>query len=441
MAYERKTYDLFISDELKAILSEFETESLVASLLLKKRHDKEDLIDNPVNFVSISREDNTKISYLTPDRMSTIDVNDYWTTTRRFQAKPGAFISKIFKNISGKEVEKFSNLFRANVNKPKFNFEVVKGSRIKDFYHYESYAKDKGTLGASCMKHDTCQEMLNIYTDNSDIVTMLIMKDDWGRLMGRALLWNFESYKIMDRIYTISDEDLPFYFKTWATKNGYLYKSEQNWYNTLNFEQIGQKRQELQLTVKLKNFSYRKYPYIDTFKFFNPNTGELHNFMPKGSSYRTLSASDGSIYEHDYLIFDGIDRVLRYRGDVVRVDYLDLLTHSNNAVWSDVNDTYILNKHSRFDDELQDFVFVGEYKDLNNKISIENRRNRLQSFNKKESLSQVISELGIDLNSETVSRLFSNNLSVNELFRLTRSIGQETQSNQLDPSEIFNSEE
>ena len=38
MAYERKTYDLFISDDLKTILEQIKSESVVADLLLKRRH-------------------------------------------------------------------------------------------------------------------------------------------------------------------------------------------------------------------------------------------------------------------------------------------------------------------------------------------------------------------------------------------------------------------
>ena len=110
MAYERKTFDLIISEELKAVLSEIESDSQVARLLLKKRHDKEDLVDNPVNFISISREDRTKLSYLTSERMEVLSPTEYWTSSRRFQAKPGGFISKVFKNVTSREVEKFSNL-------------------------------------------------------------------------------------------------------------------------------------------------------------------------------------------------------------------------------------------------------------------------------------------------------------------------------------------
>ena len=113
MPYERKTQDVLISKELRELLLEFSNDSVVAQLLLKKRHSKEDLVDSPVNYISISTQDKTKISYMTVDRMSAISEDEYWTSSRRFQAKPGAFIGKIFKNVSGRDVEKFSNLFRS----------------------------------------------------------------------------------------------------------------------------------------------------------------------------------------------------------------------------------------------------------------------------------------------------------------------------------------
>lgn len=382
MAYERKTYDIFISDDLKEILTQFESESVVAQLLLKKRHDKEELVDNPVNFISISREDRTKLSYLTSERMEVLSPTEYWTSSRRFQAKPGGFISKIFKNVNSREVEKFSNLFRSQVNKPRFNFSIVKGSAIRNYYHYDSYQADKGTLGASCMKHESCQKYLDLYVQNSDVISMLIMTDDYGGLMGRTLLWKFESHKIMDRIYTVCDEELMFYFKQWATQNGFLYKSEQNWYNTMQFEQVGQKRQELKLEVKIDS-NFRYYPYMDTFKFLDTKTGKLYNYQADTPYLKTLCSSEGVYYEGDYLRFDGIDRVLRYQGDSAWVDYLRIYTHQNNVTWSEVNDQYILNKHAIYCGEINEPIFCQEYDHLNDYKSINIRKKEIIAWNER----------------------------------------------------------
>ena len=72
MPYTRKTYDLFISDDLRQILEQIKSESIVADLLLKTRHNKEDLVEDPVNFISVSSQDNSRISYLTTERMGHI---------------------------------------------------------------------------------------------------------------------------------------------------------------------------------------------------------------------------------------------------------------------------------------------------------------------------------------------------------------------------------
>lgn len=378
MPYERKTYDIIISDDLKNILTEFESDSLVAKLLLKKRHDKESLVDNPINFISIA-QDKSKISYLTEDRMSQLDVSEYWSSSRRFAARPGAFIGKIFKDIPGKEVEKFSNLYRSHTNKVHFTFKVVDGFQIPQYYHINSYAAEKGTLGASCMKYDSCQDYLGIYTNNSDVVKMLVMLNTEGYLLGRALLWNSPEHKIMDRIYTISDEELLFHFKKWATDNGYLYKSEQNWYNTLNFENLSTPKSEIKIDINIKLSDFRRYPYVDTFKFLNKSDGLLTNYFQKGSSFKTLCSSEGSTYSSDHFRFDDIDRVLRHPADCVYIEYLNVTTHCNNTHYSETNDQYILHKDCFYDEEINDYLFKEEYKMFNKVERIETRKQYLKT--------------------------------------------------------------
>lgn len=382
MAYERKTVDIFISEEMKNLLLQIEHDSFVAHLLLRKRHSKEDVVDNCINYISISQSDNTKISYLTPERVEQISEDEYWSSSRRFQAKPGAFVSKVFKNISSRDIEKFSNLYKTFTKKSKFELKVVSGSDIKRYYHYDSYQSDRGTLGASCMKHESSQRLLDIYSDNSDKVSMLVMVDSDGYLMGRAILWNFDSYKLMDRIYTVCDEDLAFWFKKWATENGYLYKSEQNWYNTLQFEKIGDKRQELKLKVSLDSADQKYYPYMDTFKFIDSDFN-LYNYQPDGVTFYTLCSTDGCRQSPDYLRFDGVDGVYRYSHETCWIEYLRIYTRSSNCTYSESNDCYILHKDAIFDEDARDYIFGEEYDSLNNVEQIEYRKKRYQRPKKK----------------------------------------------------------
>jgi hypothetical protein len=401
MPYERKTVDIYISDDLKNVLKEIEGDSLVAQLLLKKRHDKGDVSEDFVNYISLSTQDNKRISYLTPDRIKALSEDEYWTSSRRYHAKPGSFISKVFKNIPPKEVEKFSLLFKAEVEKPPFTFEVVSGQRIKDLYYWESYASDRGPLGISCMKHEQCQKYLDIYADNKE-VSMIAMFNDDGKLLGRALIWSFESYKLMDRIYTICDEEYSSYFKKWAVKNDILHKKEQNWFNTIFFEQFGQKQVELKLELKLQNNSYDYYPYMDTFKFID-DYGTLYNYQPD-CRFRTLCSTDGHKQGSDYLRYDSIAKVFRYPGDTVWLEYRSIYTHHDYCSYSECNDQYILRDDATYCDDAQDYIFDKENEDRNNRDRIndrieynkqreEERKKYEESRKKKRSRSALLDEL------------------------------------------------
>ena len=247
MAYIRKTTDILISYELDLVLEQIKDNSEVARLLLRKRHPIENLVDNHINYISISNSDKTKISYLTSERSQNIissspygeGADELWSSSRRFHVKPGAFISKLFKNIQPKEVENFSQLFKNAQNNITSTFKIVSGSDILHYYHHTSYLRESGSLGNSCMKYDLSQDYLDLYTDNTDKISMLIMVDKNSKLIGRALLWSNDDVKIMDRIYTIDDETYQYHFKKWADDNGYWYKKEQKWNNTLFFESKG----------------------------------------------------------------------------------------------------------------------------------------------------------------------------------------------------------
>jgi hypothetical protein len=100
--------------------------------------------------------------------------------------------------------------------------------------------------------------------------------------------------------------------------------------------------------------------------------------MPSDNDFRTLCASDGGKYGSDYLCFDDIDRVLRHRGDVVYVRYLDIRTTSNNTYYSEIHDQYILCRDARYDEEIGEYLFSDEYDKFNNTEKINERREYLR---------------------------------------------------------------
>jgi hypothetical protein len=329
--------------------------------------------------------------------------------------KPGGFISKVFNNISAKDIEIFSNLYRAEVRKPKFEFRVVKGEDIRKYYHYSHHANDNGSLGVSCMRYDSCQKMFNMYVDNSDKISLLIMFSQDNYVMGRALLWNFDGNKIMDRIYTVNDEQLVFYFKKWATENSYYYKAQQNWYNSIQFERLGEGKKVFKFDIKLNESEYNYYPYMDTFKFFNPDTGTFSNYRPEGRDHYTLCSSDGSKYDWNYLEFDDFDKVYRHRGETVRLDYLNMNTHPNRCNFSELYDRYILSEHAEWREDLRDYIFGGEYANLNDNDVIQNRLDYIKERETKRSrkgkgVSEMLQQLR---GGEDMYRLYNEVLTMN----------------------------
>ena len=379
---------ILISDKLRKVLSEIQNESEVARLLLKSEHDKNQLVESPINYICVSTDDESKISYLSQDRIKQIEsVDERWTSSKRYHVKPGSFVGKLFKDISSKEVEKFTNLYRAQIRPVHFKFHIVKDEAIKYWYHYDNYADQTGSLGSSCMKSEHYQRGLDFYVEND--VKMLIMLNDDDLLMGRALLWDcttdIDSYsnvdqpvgkiKIMDRIYTICDEDYAYYFKQWANKNGYRYKFEQRWNNTLEFDKSG-KKERLNIKIDIQNATDH-YPYMDTFKWVDKTNKAIFNYRPH-SNVRVCCSSDGTTCAEDYLLYDDIDQTYLYNGDTTFLDYLNLRTGMHNVSYSEVNSVYILIKHSEYVEDIKDYIFKGEWSHLNNLEAIETRREFLK---------------------------------------------------------------
>jgi hypothetical protein len=262
------------------------------------------------------------------------------------------------------------------------------------------------------MRYDSCQKMFDLYVENPDKISMIVMFDENDKVMGRSLLWEFDNNKIMDRIYTINDEQLTFFFKKWATENGYYFRSQQNWYNSLQFERLRGDKKILKFDIKLDNFDFRYYPYMDTFKFFNQDTGTFSNYRPEGTDHYTLCSSDGNKYGYDYLQYDDIDEYYRHRGDVVAVQYMNIHTHPNRCNYSEIHDQYILSEHSEWNEDIRDYIFTGDYEHLNDKSSIEERikNNKERDIrNSKRTISSYLEEV------HRISMNYFNNIQIDNI--------------------------
>jgi hypothetical protein len=221
------------------------------------------------------------------------------------------------------------------------------------------------------MKYSKCQNYFDIYT-KTDSVSMLVMKSPVSdTIIGRALLWDFncecgececgEVKKVMDRIYTTQDDEYQVFFKKWADKNGYIYKTNQNWASTLQFDtNFVTSEHRFGIKVNLKDID--RYPYLDTFKWLDVNASILYNYRPEYfindiDTFRLLASPDGRYTEIDYIKFDNIDRDWDYPANLVCYDG-ENYTGSDNCHYSETLDRYILRSESEYNEDLRDYIYT-----------------------------------------------------------------------------------
>ena len=133
--------------------------------------------------------------------------------------------------------------------------KMVEGDDILKAYHCENYENDE-TMG-SCMRYDYAQEYLKIYTDNpNEVKCLVLLNPETNKVRGRALIWHMDNGQyFMDRIYTTNKEFNTF-FNNYAEENGISRIAN----STVTLEKGG---------------VYDKYPYMDTFEYYDPESGTL----------------------------------------------------------------------------------------------------------------------------------------------------------------------
>jgi hypothetical protein len=210
---------------------------------------------------------------------------------KRSSTSIGRLIVKLFSNEfeaggkPGEDIQSFSDKFKSKRDIKQL--ELVHGSDIVHYYNENQYAiksdEYKGSLGGSCMRYDYCEDYTQFYTDNEDVVSLLILKDieNEDKIRGRALVWKLSEPSgrtYMDRIYTVNvyDEEL---FKSYAKNEGWLYKSSQSMSsNEEIYDTLTDEKDYLILVVSNVNeSSTEEYPYMDTLKYFDTVSQTLTN--------------------------------------------------------------------------------------------------------------------------------------------------------------------
>ena len=239
------------------------------------------------------------------------DYQTLWTQSSRNTIGVGRIIRKLLqisgKSFSSSDIEKFVNDWKSSIdimNNAFLKFDVVKGDDIHYWYKSKNTVME-GTLGNSCMI-DKPTDCHYIYTENPDVVSMVVLYDDDGtilngkyksnRIQGRALLWKTNEGDIfMDKIYYVLDSQKEL-FKKFAESQGWWSKRENNGncvFDVIKGEEI---KSRVTYTVTLREWDWG-FPYMDSLIYFNERSGVISN---SDDNYTKEIQETWSHYDEDY---------------------------------------------------------------------------------------------------------------------------------------------
>lgn len=254
--------------------------------------------NSDINYISPTENPNM-VSYLSMKKFKTDLDFDPFNNSNRTYLKIGRLVNKLIpeKIIKAYRVvdsinEIFTNQYKSWFDKSSFQLKVVSGEEIRKWYNEQNYYRPNGNcigpLWNSCMRHYDRLKYLDMYCMNPNVKMLVLIdsRDNNERVRCRALLWDNVSViksngevpsviNIMDRIYSVVDSDIVT-FKRWAFENGYIPKYEQNSKSHLSFDIKGNPT-IISTKIQLENFKLNHYPYLDTFPYFDYNSGELFN--------------------------------------------------------------------------------------------------------------------------------------------------------------------
>lgn len=280
---------------------------------------------------------NGEMSYCPAKKETFLTENGKWDRKNRQVGKYGKVLRKVIHENFGQykivptEMEGLVNTLKASQIKD--NFELVNGHDIELWYHNSRCGSDEVN---SCMSHDVCAEedFFEIYIQNTELIQMVILKDEDEMLIGRALLWD---NLYLDRIY--GEDSVKEKFKNFAKQNGFYHKREQNYSNKTEWicPDSGEVV-ELKITFDNVSTDFPNYPYVDTFSFMDD--GILTNDY-KFRKWRLDPMNGGYKVERPLRQQDKITNEWLDGDDVAYINSLDGYVSKESTV-ENIFHTYIL---------------------------------------------------------------------------------------------------
>jgi hypothetical protein len=317
------------------------------------------------------------ISYMPSNKTQEINEDGSWIRKNRQQGKPSKIIRQLFtddllKLVTDSDFEIFSNLYKS-INNKQGQFKIVNGDEIRLWYSEQRYKSSQGTLNNSCMRYDNCQKFFGLYTENPDIIKMLVLLDEDGLLLGRALLWHTkDNINLMDRIYG-SDSTIQ-KFIMWAYDNNYYIKKQNN--NTVNSAFVNKEVEEkFNISIQLPNLNQNRFPYMDTFCFMDIGKTTLTNDSSiyldgyelrctGGSLSKRVDDEEDDDYDDDTRCCYVSGRTIYINDNAVWIESICEYVHEDYAVYCEASQEYILERDSF------ECAFSGHYYDRDYGVEI-----------------------------------------------------------------------
>jgi hypothetical protein len=336
---------LTFSSSMRTMLRSMRGDCKIANALLKDNYTHTTF----ANYITMRGE---LCSYLPNGREHVVNDMGKWARNGRQDMK----VAKMARNllteyslsqngIEATDFEKFTNLVKSYISVigdedgegKKIKFEVVNGTNLRDAYYEDNYSNILGTdtnLWNSCMRYESCQDYLDIYVYNPDVISLLVAYDSNNMVLGRAILWTMDNgEKAMDTIY--AHETLTASFIQWANDNDYFYKSRQSCHHN-EFDKHLTNGYISSPCVTLKKYRFDEYPYMDTLSILEGN--KLRN-EADGKDYKILKSTDGSFEEQENSVYDVFNNCDIHEDDAFYVSYnrpngenIEGYIHRDNAI-------------------------------------------------------------------------------------------------------------
>lgn len=381
----KNTMRLYYSDKLRTLLTKIsngnsDNAKKTATFLLLAEDSNQ--MEDKYTLVDVT-DKNDYISYIQVNRIlkdfpgkddRVEDDSKFWTDEKiRTKHKIGKWVTHIYKDVykttdfTPSQIEEFSNAYKAtyDVKDVGPEFVILKGDDIKWGYLVDNYAEGSGSLANSCMRYPNCQRYFDIYTENEDVCSLLVLKSSDNKVKGRALLWVLDDGDLyMDRIYIANDSD-KYLFVEWADEHNYRQYS--NDYKSKS--------------VEVGADSYDYYPYMDTFISFDRDNQVLRSgedsdcikLQDTGGGYSepgVWSDYAGEHIDEDYAVWiESIDDYV-HQDDAVYLNYKDIYEIDDASyrsrrnlpalVHSECCETWLYVDDSSYSEILKDYVDISD---------------------------------------------------------------------------------